>query len=206
MRMVSQVDLTDTQTGLRCLPITFAKQTLAIEADRYEFEMECILLAKRNQIAILQQPIETIYIDDNSSSHFRPIVDSLRIYLVFVRYLTVSMGSFILDISLFAGLYYLSGQIITSTYTARLASGAFNFYFNKNVVFKSRVSHTIVFESISYIALAIFIATISGIAVNWLTPATGWDAPAVKIIVDTQLFILSFFVQRFFIFKPKSAR
>jgi hypothetical protein len=39
--------------------------------------------------------------------------------------------------------------------------------------------------------------------VNWLTTATGWQAPLVKILVDTQLFILSFFVQRFLIFNPK---
>jgi len=204
MRLVSQVDLTDTQTGLRCLPLAFAKATLAIEADRYEFELECILLAKRNNVPILQHPIETIYIDNNASSHFRPVVDSLRIYLVFVRYLMVSIGSFLLDISLFTGLYYLSGQIIASTYAARLVSGSFNFYFNKHAVFRSHDRHSYLRESMGYIALAILIATLSGIAVNWCTTATGWNAPLVKVLVDTQLFILSFFVQRLFIFKSNT--
>ena len=203
MRLVSQVDLADTQTGLRCLPLEFARATLAIEANRYEFELECILLAKSKKVPILQHPIQTIYIDDNASSHFRPIIDSLRIYLVFIRYVMVSISSFLLDISLFSILYYLSGQIILSTYAARLVSGTFNFYFNKHAVFRSHDQRRYLRESYGYIALAILIATLSGTAVNWLTVATGWHAPLVKILVDTQLFVLSFFVQRFLIFNQK---
>jgi glycosyltransferase involved in cell wall biosynthesis len=203
MRLVSQVDLEDTQTGLRCLPLEFAKATLAIEANRYEFELECILLAKSKEVPILQHPIQTIYIDDNASSHFRPVIDSLRIYLVFFRYLIISISSFILDISLFTLLYYLSGHIILSTYVARLVSGSLNFYFNKHAVFRSHDRHRYLRESYGYIALAILIATLSGTAVNWLTAATEWHAPLVKILVDTQLFFLSFFVQRFLIFNPK---
>jgi putative flippase GtrA len=205
MRLVSQVDLADTQTGLRCLPLSFAQATLAIEANRYQFELECILLAKQNNIPILQHPIETIYIDNNASSHFRPVIDSLRIYFVFVRYMMVSIDSFLLDISLFTGLHYFSGQIIASTYAARLVSGSFNFYFNKHAVFRSRDQRSYLRESLGYIALAILIATLSGTAVNWFTTTTGWKAPLVKILVDAQLFILSFFVQRFLIFKPKTA-
>jgi putative flippase GtrA len=117
----------------------------------------------------------------------------------------VSIGSFVLDISLFTGLYYLSGQIIASTYAARLVSGAFNFYANKHAVFRSHEQHSYLREVLGYIALAILIATLSGIAVNWLTLTTGWRAPLVKILVDTLLFTLSFFVQRLFIFKPKVA-
>jgi glycosyltransferase involved in cell wall biosynthesis len=203
MRLVSQVDLTDTQTGLRCLPLEFAKATLAIEANRYEFELECILLAKNKGVPILQHPIQTIYIDDNASSHFRPIIDSLRIYFVFIRYMMVSISSFLLDISLFTLLYFLSGQIIMSTYAARLVSGSFNFYFNKNAVFRSHDRSSYLRESLGYIVLAVLIATLSGTAVNWLTIATGWYAPFVKILVDAQLFLLSFFVQRFLIFHPK---
>jgi dolichol-phosphate mannosyltransferase len=203
MRLVSQVDLEDTQTGLRCLPLEFARATLAIEANRYEFELECILLAKNKNIPILQHPIQTIYIDDNASSHFRPVIDSLRIYFVFFRYLMVSISSFVLDIILFTMLYYLSGHIILSTYAARLVSGSFNFYFNKHAVFRSLDRQRYLRESYGYIALAILIATLSGIGVNWFVAITGWHAPLVKILVDTQLFFLSFFVQRYLIFNPR---
>lgn len=203
MRLVSNVDLTDTQTGLRCLPLQFAKATLAIEANRYEFELECILLAKSKKVPILQHPIQTIYIENNASSHFRPVIDSLRIYFVFIRYMMVSIGSFVVDITLFTVLYYLSGQILVSTYAARLVSGSFNFFFNKHAVFHSHDRRHLLRESYRYIALAALIATLSGTAVNWLTIATGWQAPLVKILVDAQLFILSFFAQRYLVFQRK---
>jgi putative flippase GtrA len=118
----------------------------------------------------------------------------------------VSISSFLLDISLFTVLYYLSEQIILSTYAARMVSASFNFYFNKHAVFRSLDQRHYLRESYGYIALAILIATLSGTAVNWLTAATGWHAPLVKILVDTQLFVLSFFVQRFLIFNPKTKR
>jgi len=204
MHLVSQVDLTDTQTGLRCLPLSFANATLEIEANRYEFELECILLAKRKKIPILQHSIETIYIEGNASSHFRPVIDSLRIYFVFFRYMIVSIGSFLLDISLFIGLYYLSGQIIMSTYVARLVSGSVNFHFNKHAVFQSHDQRSYLQESLGYIALAITIATLSATTVNWLATTTVLNAPLLKILVDTVLFILTFFIQHSFIFQPKN--
>lgn len=201
---INQVDLQDTQTGLRCLPLAFAEQTLAIEADRYEFELECILLAKQMGISIVQHQIQTIYIDDNISSHFRPIVDSLRIYHVFGRYLMVSIGSFLLDISLFTLFYFFSGYIVASTYLARLLSGYFNFYLNKHSVFHSHDKQRYLGESIGYIVLAVFIATLSGIAVNKLVPLTNWHATPVKIVVDTNLFVLSFLVQKFIVFRNRA--
>jgi dolichol-phosphate mannosyltransferase len=205
MRLVSQVDLEDTQTGLRCLPLEFAKATLSIEANRYEFELECLLLAKQMRIPLQQHPIATIYIDGNASSHFRPIIDSLRIYFVFLRYLMVAIASFLLDISLFTVFYTFTGQIITSTYAARLLSGSFNFYLNKHKVFRSVGTHSYLRELLGYIALAILIATLSGILVDWATRVTGWQAPLVKILVDAQLFVLSFFMQRLIIFRPRTS-
>jgi glycosyltransferase involved in cell wall biosynthesis len=77
LRWTNQVDLEDTQTELRCLPLAFAEQTLEIKAGHYEFELECILLAKRVKLPIVQHPIQTIYIESNASSHFRPIATHL---------------------------------------------------------------------------------------------------------------------------------
>lgn len=201
MCAVSQVDLEDTQTGLRCLPLAFAVATLVIDADRYEFELECILLAKSSDVAIVQHPIQTIYIDENASSHFRPVMDSLRIYFVFVRYATISTSSFLVDIGLFAALHYFGIGIIASTYVARLVSGAFNFHFNKHVAFHSHDKRRILRESLGYVALAILLASISGITVDWLATGPGWNATPAKILVDTLLFLFSFLTQRFIIFR-----
>jgi glycosyltransferase involved in cell wall biosynthesis len=82
LRWTHGLALRDTQTGLRCLPADFARETLALEADRYEFELECLFLARRRGRPIAEHPIRTIYEAGNASSHFRPLVDSLRIYRV----------------------------------------------------------------------------------------------------------------------------
>ena len=92
LRWTHGLDLLDTQTGLRCLPAEFARETLEIAGDRYEFELECLLLAQARRRPIVQQPIRTIYIDDNASSHFRPLVDSLRVYRVILRRLLAQRG------------------------------------------------------------------------------------------------------------------
>jgi len=200
----SRLNLQDTQTGLRCLPVNFAEKTLSIDSNCYEFELECLLLSKQTDTPILQQPIETIYLDDNASSHFRPLIDSIRIYLVFARYLLVSLYSFILDISLFAILHFLTGNIIGSTYVARVFSGSFNFYFNKHSVFRSHDKSNYLREALSYIALAIAVATLSGVFVNQLFQITNWHPAIVKIVVDGGLFFLSFIVQRLMVFPEKA--
>lgn len=204
LNWTKQVDLLDSQTGLRCLPPSFLEQSLTIEANRYDFELECILLAKQNGWPIEQHPIQTIYIDGNVTSHFRPILDSIRIYWVFVRYTIVSISSFALDIGLFTLLYYYSDYIIGSTYVSRMVSGTFNFLANKHAVFQSGEKQRYPRELLQYVGLAVFIATVSGVLVQKLVVLTAWQAPIVKIIVDGALFVVNFLVQRFLIFRPRS--
>lgn len=79
--------LTDTQTGLRAIPRDLLHRLLSVKTDRYAFELEMLLVAARAGIPLLTQSIQTVYLQNNSSSHFRPIVDSARIYWVFVRYM-----------------------------------------------------------------------------------------------------------------------
>ncbi len=201
LRWIGNVDLDDTQSGLRCIPLAFAAKTLRIASNRYDFELACILLAKESGLPITQHSIKTIYIDDNESSHFRPILDSLRIYFVFARFTTVAVISFLLDISLFTLFHYSSSNIIASTYAARFFSGSFNFLCNKHLVFHSRERHRYLLQAVAYVTLAVVIASLSGIVVDWLYQLLGWHAPLVKILVDSQLFILSFVMQRFVVFR-----
>ena len=51
-----------------------------VPGERYEYEMNVLLELVRRDVPILEMEIETIYIDNNASSHFRPVRDSFRIY------------------------------------------------------------------------------------------------------------------------------
>lgn len=77
---VSGVRVGDTQTGLRGFDASLFDWLLSIEGERYEYEMNVLMSAARDKIAIDELTIKTIYENDNSSSHFDPIKDSLKIY------------------------------------------------------------------------------------------------------------------------------
>ena len=83
----------DTQTGLRGIPVSFAKRLLKLPAMGYEFELEMLITAIHQKINIHEVPIQTIYLDGNRESHFHPLWDSLKIYFVFLRFSALAIIS-----------------------------------------------------------------------------------------------------------------
>jgi hypothetical protein len=77
--------ISDTQTGLRGIGRDAIPLLLSIPYNRYEFEMEMLIRFKRKGIGFSEVPIQTIYINQNSSSHFNPFKDSLRVYSIMLR-------------------------------------------------------------------------------------------------------------------------
>ncbi len=75
----------DVQTGMRAFSSRLLPGMDRIEGERYEYEMNVLLWIARRKIPIREMEIETIYIDGNASSHFRPLRDSLIIYSQFFR-------------------------------------------------------------------------------------------------------------------------
>ncbi len=72
-------NLEDTQTGLRGIPKKKLRQLLEIKGERYEYEMNMLILAKKIGLKIVQVPIQTLYFNNNKGSHYRSVVDSLRV-------------------------------------------------------------------------------------------------------------------------------
>lgn len=70
----------DTQNGLRAFSYKLTDYMLNVTGDRYEYEMNVLYNLKKNNIDYKEIDIETIYIDNNKTSKFRTIKDSLRIY------------------------------------------------------------------------------------------------------------------------------
>jgi len=97
--------LSDTQTGLRAIPDRLVKLFSEIDGERYEYEMNMLIECADRGIPIEEQTIETIYIDDNSGSHFHAVRDSIRIYRIILRdifrYLLSGLFCFLLDIGIF---------------------------------------------------------------------------------------------------------
>ena len=133
----------DTQTGLRGIPRKQKALCISVPGDKYEYEMNMLLEMGRKSISFVNVPIETVYLDNNASSHFDPVKDSFLIYFNILKYSLSSLVSAVADLSLFticANLVFGAGSvgILASTVTARLMSGLMNFSINKFWVFESK--------------------------------------------------------------------
>ncbi|MDD6102152.1 MAG: glycosyltransferase family 2 protein [Clostridiales bacterium] len=84
-RVLLGIKISDTQTGLRAIPFKYLPLMAEIEGERYEYETNQIIEIKRNRIKISEVVIDTVYIDENESSHFHPLKDSARIYKIIFK-------------------------------------------------------------------------------------------------------------------------
>lgn len=207
MKFLAGVSVSDTQTGLRAIPTSFMKKLLNEKGERFEFETNMLLDTKNEHIQIVEVPIETIYIEENKTSHFHPLRDSVRIYTVFLKFIFSSFSSSIADILLFSVFCRMfkgqefgpAGYVFAATVAARILSAAYNFLINYKIVFHSAGNAG---KAITrYFLLAVCIMLASGFTVEHIQAYLGIAEVLVKIPVDILLFFISFLVQREFVYK-----
>lgn len=83
--------LSDNQSGLRGFSADCLPWLCKIGGDQYDYEMNVLLYAERQELPIYCLPIEVIYLNDNKGSHFNPLTDTIRIYLRVIRTSRVSV-------------------------------------------------------------------------------------------------------------------
>lgn len=206
MKYLTGVAVSDTQTGLRGIPLAFMEKLLNVKGERFEFETNMLLESKNSGIPIIEVPIQTIYIEENRTSHFHPFRDSIRISMIFGKFLLSSFSSSIVDLVLFSLFCFLLKEkqwggityIMASTVLARVLSALYNFTMNYKIVFQSKESIWITLPK--YVLLALVQMTLSALLVNWLYPFFGGAEVFVKIPVDVFLFFASFVIQREFVY------
>lgn len=201
--------LMDTQTGLRGISLKIIPQMLEVSGERYEYEMNMLIECRKKKIEISEIPIETVYIDENNGSHFRPVVDSVKVYWLifkgFLSFVITSLSCTILDLCLFAVLAKMiipenvENRIIIATVIARVISSLANFLVNKNVVFHKKGN--LVSSAVEYYILVAVQMFISANVVNCLFNLLRWNEVLIKAIIDTLLFFVNYFIQKKIIFK-----
>lgn len=209
-RLLYGMKVEDTQTGLRGIPNKLILQFDDLEGERYEYEMNMLIICSIKKIKIKSINIQTIYLDDNSSSHFNAVKDSFRIYRLlfknFFKFVVSSLSSSLIDIILFQMLVIFlkeksSRYILLSTIGARVFSSIYNFTLNKKIVFNSnnKLGHTI----IKYYLLCLIQMLISAGFVTGIYIIVPINETIIKIVVDTILFFISYRIQKSWIFSKK---
>lgn len=205
VKLTTGISFSDTQTGLRVIPISYAMWSLGIADNDYAFEFAMLLDAKERELEICEVPINTVYEPGNLTSHFHVIRDSLRIYLRFLKFLFSGLSAFVVDTLAFAFIVFCLKNVPNAPFfaacIARLVSGIYNYLINRHLVFDNRGKNTVY----KYIILAVGQGLISAGLTTVLTDLThksgmvGWMT-LLKVCVDCVLFFISYQIQKRWVF------
>ena len=209
-RLLCGIRLSDTQTGLRALPAALFPRLITVRGDRFEYETNMLLEMTRRGVKLLEVPIDTVYEDGNSESHFRPFQDSIRIYKFILLYALSSLIGALADLLVFyifrrvlEGHMSDGSAVLLSTIIARAVSSFLNFNLNKKVVFHgdSGFGKTL----LRYYCLAVPQMLVSAGLVALLSRLASTGASilttGIKFCVDVLLFFISFRIQQRWVFK-----
>ena len=218
---VLRIPITDTQTGLRGTPKKYLPYLLETKGERYEFETEMFFTLKEKNIPYKETTIETVYIEENETSHFHPIRDSWKIYklilaygfkklFTFLKFMLSSFLSFLTDWGIYSLLLLLlNGKIddklalAIAVVSGKLISSILNFILNKKLVFKSGEGF---FGFLCrYYTLWLCQTGCSYGLIYGLGILFGSESIIVRMIlkpiVDIVLFVLSYKIQKNWVFK-----
>ena len=126
-RLSTRSAVYDTQTGLRAYSDKLIDRLIEINGSRYEYEMNMLMELPQEGYEIKELWIDTVYINNNSASHFDPVKDSAKIYKEIIKFSASSLLSFGIDYGLFCMLSALTGSLVFANIIARIISGTFNF-------------------------------------------------------------------------------
>ena len=192
---------------LRAFSYKLMPLMLDIKGERYEYEMNVLMECPKNGIEIKEVDIATIYINNNSSSHFNVLKDSYRVYKEIFKFCAASIVCFLVDYMLYClGLIFTVSlgkglSTVVSNVFARIISSILNFTLNKKVVFK-RKGNTLKLAA-SYFLLALFILAGNTLVLKMFVEVLNIESKVAKLITELIFFIISWFIQKFLIFKKR---
>lgn len=210
-RLCYGIKLSDTQTGLRAIPREYLEPFCGIEGERFEYETNMLLNMKRMGIGFIEQPITTVYDPDDYSSHYDAVKDSWRIFKVMFKFLVSSLGSTIIDLTVFYLVMRFFGAAagkyaeLLATAVARAISSFANFNANNSVVFDNKKGYKRAL--LRYYCLCIPQMLVSAGLVTLINGLLSNSAPfiatLIKFAVDIILFFISYQIQREWVFSQK---
>lgn len=202
-RLATGVRVHDTQTGLRAYPAALVPWLRGVEGERFEYEFNLLLRAREAGVAIHEIEIETIYLEANASSHFRPLADSARIYAPLLAFASTSLIGYGVDVVLVLLLHGLTHNLLVAVVGARIASGTLNFTLNRTVVFGRQDDPRR--AALRYWGLAGTLLAANYALMYLLVTLAAWPLVLAKALVEASLFLTSYAVQRRVVFAHRTS-
>jgi glycosyltransferase involved in cell wall biosynthesis len=196
----SGVKVYDTQTGLRGYQSHMLPWLCKVSGDRFEYEMNLLLEAVPSGYGFHEIDIDTVYLEENKSSHFRALQDSVRVYLPILKFSLSSILAAILDFTLVILLQLITTNLFFSVAGARVFSAIFNYTMNKVYVFSKLKSSTVKHSLPRYFLLATFIMFANYGVIHIYNETIGIPLFFSKLLAEMTIFIFSFWSQRKFVF------
>jgi len=194
-RLVTGTAVSDTQTGLRGYPARMLTWLGDVHGDRFEYEQRLLLRAARERLPLEEVEIATIYLDENASSHFRPVRDSLRIYAQLTAFAASSLFGFAVDFVALFLLTAFTGNIVVAAILARLLSATVNYGVNRRYVFSRSRRRS----ALRYALLAAGVLAANVAVLDFLSAVLG-SLLIAKVLTELTLFTASYLVQRRLVF------
>ena len=201
--------VTDVQSGLRGIPVSYMRKLMNVKGERYEFDTNMLINCKKCSVAVREIALETIYSARRNQEQYRVIRDNLSIYLTFATYIFTSMFASIVDLILFVILCDMLGRfrilsstqmyVVIATAMARCVSATVNYRLNYRIVFKTKSAQTSTFAK--WVILCIVQMAMSAAAVSVLHGLIGGPEILFKIPVDFCLFFFSYYFSREFVYQ-----
>jgi glycosyltransferase involved in cell wall biosynthesis len=193
--IVMGIFLNDTQTGLRAIPAFMLPSLLQLRANRYDFELEMLAMSVEQRVPIVQTVISTIYIDNNASSHFRPLIDSAKIYFVFFRFIMSSLTTSAFEYLAFSIFFLNLNSLAESQMISRTFAIFVSYFLSKKFVFhsKKRVISSFVLFSLLVCTFGFF----SYYLINLMIAHLNVGVYSAKLMSELILYTPNFIIQRF---------
>ena len=127
-RLCNNKKLYDNQTGLRAFGGDLLNFMIEIDGDRYEYEMNMLMECANRQVTISEVGIQTVYINNNESSHFNPVKDFLKICKHMLKYTIPTLLTLIVDILAFVQVFLFYRYLEVETTFNLLISGFVGYF------------------------------------------------------------------------------
>lgn len=164
--------LSDNQSGLRGFASSNLDWLLKVEKNNYDYEMNVLYYAAKMGLKISTLTIDAIYIENNASSHFNPIGDTIKIYKSLFSLARGTMFAFLFaEVLMLIATFFLSNKYIPFVVPSVGALSLLMCILLNKFVFLKQISHGEYLTTIAYTIISYFVYTLLCLLLAFIFPS-----------------------------------